>query len=136
MAELTLRDLTQRELTQARADAQSVVTTWGNSERLPERRAARVLVKARLLAARALLDQIERHASATHALWIARQELAGLQARVDRLELAVRWALGEVDEFPQRPEPIPGKPFSSPAYWWRTEFRNRAFGSSVPEAGT
>ena len=41
-----------------------------------------------------------------------------LQARVEVLEAAIRWALGEGDAFPMIAEP--------PYYRWRTELRERA----------
>lgn len=36
-----------------------------------------------------------------------------------RLELAIRWALGEMDDFPARED-------GQGAYWWRKELRERA----------
>lgn len=39
-----------------------------------------------------------------------------------RLDGAIRWALGETDEFPERKE-------TDGAYWWRSELRKRAFDS-------
>lgn len=42
-----------------------------------------------------------------------------LVVRCQRLEAAIRWALGEGDEFPHR---IPG----DGPYWWRHELRQRA----------
>ncbi len=36
-----------------------------------------------------------------------------------RLQMAVRWALGEVGDFPMRQN-------GQGAYWWRTELRRRA----------
>lgn len=49
----------------------------------------------------------------------------------------VRWALGEVDEFPAPPERVKGKPY--PTYWWRGELRRRAIAAgatlSAPKAG-
>lgn len=35
----------------------------------------------------------------------------------------IEWALGERDDFPDRPERVEGKPY--PWYWWRTEMRAR-----------
>lgn len=49
----------------------------------------------------------------------ARSEVAAKDAEIDRLRTAIRWALGEIDDFPLR-EPGQG------AYWWRTELRRRA----------
>jgi hypothetical protein len=37
-----------------------------------------------------------------------------------KLRRAVRWALGELGDFPQRPANVFG------TYWWRTELRRRA----------
>lgn len=48
--------------------------------------------------------------------------LAAMKAAVRelrRLQMAVRWALGEVGDFPMRQE-------GQGAYWWRTELRKRA----------
>ena len=45
-------------------------------------------------------------------------EIERLQARVEVLEGAIRWALGEGDAFPMIAEP--------PYYRWRTELRERA----------
>jgi hypothetical protein len=39
--------------------------------------------------------------------------------RIGRLERAIRWAQGEVDDFPMRKD-------GQGAYWWRTELRKRA----------
>jgi hypothetical protein len=47
----------------------------------------------------------------------ATRELA--EARVQELEAAVRWALGEEGDFPHRLE-------GDPAYYWRPELRRRA----------
>lgn len=44
-------------------------------------------------------------------------------ARVRELEAAISWALGEIDDFPER-QPGQG------AYWWRSELRRRALGGS------
>jgi hypothetical protein len=46
-----------------------------------------------------------------------------LIARCEALETAIRWALGEVGEFPDEPEPR-GK--YRRKYYWRTELRKRA----------
>lgn len=43
------------------------------------------------------------------------------QKIVKRLERAVRWALGELGDFPGRPR-APGEG----AFWWRTELQKRA----------
>ena len=45
-------------------------------------------------------------------------EIERLQARVEVLEGAIRWALGEGDAFPMIAEP--------PYYRWRTELRERS----------
>ena len=45
-------------------------------------------------------------------------------SEVTRLREAIRWALGELGEFAERPEGA-GK------YWWRSELRNRAFASLI-----
>lgn len=46
-------------------------------------------------------------------------EYLALLARVEALEGAIRWALGEQGEFT-----IPAEPFGR--YWWRAELRRRA----------
>jgi hypothetical protein len=45
--------------------------------------------------------------------------IAELEADKRRLELAIGWALGQVDDFP--PQPVDGG-----KYWWRSELRRRA----------
>ena len=45
--------------------------------------------------------------------------------RIEELEDAVRWALGELGDFEQRPE-------GAGAYWWRTELRQRAQMPNAP----
>jgi hypothetical protein len=47
------------------------------------------------------------------------KELAVAREALERYESAIRWALGEGDDFPMR-EPGEG------AYWWRNELRRRA----------
>ena len=42
-----------------------------------------------------------------------------VEGKVRKLERAIRWALGEIGEFPPREE-------GRGAYWWRTELRRRA----------
>jgi hypothetical protein len=49
--------------------------------------------------------------------WLER--LLQLRKAHNRMENAIRWALGETDDFPPR-EPGQG------AFWWRTELRRRA----------
>lgn len=51
-------------------------------------------------------------------------ENARLRARVERLEGAIRWALGEEGEWDEEPPPIAGK--WRRRYWWRSELRERA----------
>ncbi len=51
-------------------------------------------------------------------------DLATATATLDALRAVIHWALGERDEFPERPERIEGKPY--PFYWWRSELRKRA----------
>jgi hypothetical protein len=65
----------------------------------------------------------------TESLWAAWQARAALPSapsegpsdkeRVKQLEDAIRWALGEGDDFPPRME-------GQGKYWWRTELRLRA----------
>lgn len=50
---------------------------------------------------------------------VRRELLDHAQQEITRLTAAIRWALGETDDFP------PGKPDQG-AYWWRTELRRRA----------
>lgn len=50
-------------------------------------------------------------------------EPPGLQSRVEQLEAAIRWALGEEGEFPEEPPPLAGK--YRQRYHWRTELRRR-----------
>ena len=47
------------------------------------------------------------------------EKAAGYYERVEELEKAVRWALGECGEFKTWPD-------AAGAYWWRTELRLRA----------
>ena len=47
------------------------------------------------------------------------REKADLQAEVERLRAAIRWALGEEGTFAERLA-------DGPMYWWRTELRKRA----------
>ena len=42
-----------------------------------------------------------------------------LRLAAERYEAAIRWALGEIDDFPPREE-------GQGKYWWRTELRRRA----------
>jgi hypothetical protein len=51
-------------------------------------------------------------------------DLKKVQVENDRLAAAIRWALGEVGEFPPEPDVEPGKPRRR--YWWRSELRRRA----------
>jgi hypothetical protein len=51
--------------------------------------------------------------------------LLGIADKIERLDEAVKWALGENGDFAQRPE-------GAGAYWWRTELRKRAY--EVPNA--
>ena len=46
--------------------------------------------------------------------------LLGLANHVEKLDAAIKWALGENGDFAQRPE-------GAGAYWWRTELRKRAY---------
>jgi hypothetical protein len=48
-----------------------------------------------------------------------KQRLEAAEAEAKRLGEAIRWALGESDEFAARAE-------GQGAYWWRTELRTRA----------
>lgn len=48
-----------------------------------------------------------------------RQEIRDRLDRLEKCEAALRWALGEIGDFPERR-------FGQPAYWWRTELRKRA----------
>ena len=55
--------------------------------------------------------------------------LRDARAETERLTEAIRWALGEVGEFPaEEPPPVAGK--YRQRYHWRTELRRRAFGES------
>jgi hypothetical protein len=45
-------------------------------------------------------------------------------SRVQVLEAAIAWALGESDTFPEEPPPLAGK--YRQRYWWRSELRRRA----------
>lgn len=49
---------------------------------------------------------------------------AALEAERDALRAVIAWALGERDDFPDRPERVEGKPY--PFYYWRSELRKRA----------
>lgn len=45
-------------------------------------------------------------------------------ARIAKLENAIKWALGEKGDFPQRQD-------GQGSYYWRTELRKRAFSSKA-----
>lgn len=45
-------------------------------------------------------------------------------ARIQQLEAAIRWALGEEGDFSEEPPPLAGK--YRQRFWWRTELRRRA----------
>lgn len=49
-----------------------------------------------------------------------------LERRMKKLESAIRWALGEKGDFPQRQD-------GQGAYWWRTELRRRALPNTPRE---
>lgn len=51
-------------------------------------------------------------------------ECVEFRERRERLEGAIRWALGEVGEFPEEPQPLAGK--YRQRYYWRTGLRERA----------
>ena len=52
-----------------------------------------------------------------------KETAAAALREIRKLQMAVRWALGEVGDFPMRQE-------GQGAYWWRTELRRRAGMSS------
>jgi len=49
----------------------------------------------------------------------ALRRIAELEAEVARLRKVIRWALGEIGNFPTRRK-------AEGAYWWRRELRKRA----------
>ena len=59
--------------------------------------------------------------------WNARATLAQRREEVTEVEQSLRdvilWALGEGDDFPERPDRGEGKPVR--LYWWRSELRRR-----------
>lgn len=57
----------------------------------------------------------------------AEARLAETEAQRDQMREAILWALGERDEFPEEPELLAGK--YKRRFYWRTELRQRAFGS-------
>jgi len=68
----------------------------------------------------------------------AQSEIAELRSSLSaerearaKLEGAIRWALGETGDFPPPPE-FSGLSRPTPRYYWRSELRERAFGSSLP----
>ncbi len=65
---------------------------------------------------------------ANYGYQMAQDELAALRAEVARLEAAIRWALGETDEFRSREA-------GDGAFWWRTELCRRAFRRPPQEQG-
>jgi hypothetical protein len=58
------------------------------------------------------------------ALTTARDEAMG---QVERLQGVIRWALGEVGEFPEQPEASQNaaRLYGRPRFWWRSELRKR-----------
>lgn len=72
-----------------------------------------------------LKDEIDKIISEKCHVWDGSAEdvtdaiVALKSEREDRLESAIRWALGETDEFPPREE-------GQGAYWWRKELRERS----------
>lgn len=57
-----------------------------------------------------------------------RADLAAVKQDHDRLVGAIRWALGEVGEFPAEPNRLAGQ--DRQRFYWRTELRRRAFGDT------
>lgn len=71
-------------------------------------------------------EEFRRHMEDWNAMREERDRLARL---VEGLTNAIRWALGEIDDFPPR---NPGQG----AYWWRTELRRRtALAAAASEEG-
>lgn len=74
---------------------------------------------------------IERELTEARATLLAREgELDELQRQLaeagkdrERLETVIRWALGEVEDFPTWPDSVTIK--GNPKFWWRTELRKR-----------
>lgn len=57
--------------------------------------------------------------------WKQATDLLEEQAvRIQQLEAAIRWALGEEGDFSEEPPPLAGK--YRQRFWWRTELRRRA----------
>ncbi len=49
--------------------------------------------------------------------------LAAMTQRAEAAERVIKWALGEVDDFPDWPATVTIT--GNPKYWWRTELRKR-----------
>lgn len=71
-----------------------------------------------------------------HGSWLDILEVDAARAedkrRIEQLESAIRWALGEEGEFPEEPPLVPGK--YPRRYQWRTELRQRADLVATPPA--
>lgn len=52
------------------------------------------------------------------------KEIKRLKRKCNRLRNAVRFALGEIGNFGEMPQPEPGKP--ARRYWWRDQLKRRA----------
>lgn len=59
---------------------------------------------------------------------VAKENLEDALESRDRYEEAIRWALGEGEDFPFRKD-------GQSAYWWRTELRKRAALPAPPDGG-
>ncbi len=73
-----------------------------------------------LPAAREALERVEDLLQQDiHGLCVEANDYVAVEARCARLEAALRWALGEGEDFPPRGPDAGG-------YWWRSELRRRA----------
>lgn len=52
------------------------------------------------------------------------KEIARLKRKANKYRNAIRWALGEVGDIGNMPQPEPGKP--ARRYWWRDQLKRRA----------
>ena len=76
----------------------------------------------------AMLDKLQRElmsaqAALAAAQATAREAMAEAGKDRERLETVIRWALGEVEDFPTWPDSVTIK--GNPKFWWRTELRKR-----------